>query len=518
MAATIPRVAVDFLTEEINGISADAQARVLEVLRGIKWTPENVAECRELVLQALAAVMPTYTDMAAQASADFYDAARELCVGEALGAKAISGYDQGKTDGAVRALVQSIVDGGPVERFNGQVLQRVDYEMKRAAGTSMLENGRADPAGPRFARVPTGSETCEFCLMLASRGFVYRSERSAGALDHWHANCDCRIVASWDADSVEGYDPDDLYLRWKDPEAWEEKHRNGPDVQRSAGTGDIDRGAAMYMGISSDYVTRIDRVATGASGDAKDIYVAAQGEMRRTRRPRKGKGSYFSPKDETVYFDERTEAARTDVEDCDTWFHEFAHDIDHYSRYGDHSYSSEWRGGAFAQTITEEVRSYIRGRMDEGVPYVEQLLRSGDERSVRRLWKEFGAIDGNTLDAFLSGKISADDVMATVSDRSAFQYTCRKVADEIAALPSEERASVSDLFGGATNNQAVDGYGHDDHYWDYEGRALAQEAFAEMFAGHISSPRSWAAMQRYLPRSCNLFDEMLSELADDWRG
>ena len=59
MAATIPRQAVDFLTDEVNGNSADAQARVLRVLQEIRWTPENVAECRDLVLQALAAVMPT---------------------------------------------------------------------------------------------------------------------------------------------------------------------------------------------------------------------------------------------------------------------------------------------------------------------------------------------------------------------------------------------------------------------------------------------------------------------------
>ena len=226
MAATIPRAAVDFLTEEINGISADAQARVLRVLESISWTPDNIAECRELVIQALAAVMPTYTTMAAQASADFYDAERTLALGEPFGATAVSGYDPARTDGAVRALVQRIVDGKPVQSFNDGVLERIDYEMKRAAGNSMLENGRADPKGPRFARVPTGSETCEFCIMLASRGFVYRSEKSAGALDHYHANCDCRIVASFDADTVEGYDPDDLYLKWRDRKAWEEKHQS----------------------------------------------------------------------------------------------------------------------------------------------------------------------------------------------------------------------------------------------------------------------------------------------------
>ena len=217
MPATIPRQAVDFLTKEINGISADAQARVLRVLQGINWTPENVAECRDLVLQALASIMPTYTGMAAQASADFYDAARELALGERLGAVSISGYDPRKTEGAVRGFVRFVLDGR-VETFNEQVLQRIDYEMKRSAGESMFANGRRDPRRPKFARVPTGAETCDFCLMLASRGFVYSSEATAGAvkLDHYHSGCDCRVVAGWGGTEVEGYDTQAIYDRWQD--------------------------------------------------------------------------------------------------------------------------------------------------------------------------------------------------------------------------------------------------------------------------------------------------------------
>lgn len=231
MAVTIPRAAVDFLTEEINGISADAQARVLEVLQGIQWTPETIAECRDLVIQALAAVMPTYTTMAAQASADFYDAARELVVGEKMGAKAISGYDEAKTAGAVRAFVRFVVDGR-VDTFNEQVLQRIDYEMKRSANMSVVENGRRDKRRPRYARVPTGAETCDFCLMLASRGFVYNSQSTA-SMGHVHSGCDCRIVAGWDGMEVDEYDPRSIYDRWQDAidaKAEERAERNGTTV------------------------------------------------------------------------------------------------------------------------------------------------------------------------------------------------------------------------------------------------------------------------------------------------
>lgn len=232
MAVTIPRAAVDFLTEEINGISADAQARVLEVLQSIQWTPENIAQCRDLVIQALAAVMPTYTTMAAQASADFYDAARELVVGEKMGAKAISAYDEAKTAGAVRAFVRFVVDGR-VETFNNQVLQRVDYEMKLSAANSTIENGRLDKRKPRYARVPTGSETCDFCLMLASRGFVYNSQSTA-SMGHVHSGCDCRIVAGWDGMEVDDYDPRSIYDRWQDAidaKAKERAERNGTTVK-----------------------------------------------------------------------------------------------------------------------------------------------------------------------------------------------------------------------------------------------------------------------------------------------
>ena len=263
MAATIPRAAVDFLTDEINGISADAQARVLKVLQGINWTPENVAECRELVLQALSTVMPTYTTMAAQASADFYDAARELVVGERIGAQAISDFDMRKTEGAVRGFVRFVLDDR-VETFNDQVLQRIDYEMKRSAGESMFANGRRDPKKVRYARVPTGAETCDFCLMLASRGFVYTSEATAGAikLDHYHSGCNCRVVCQWDDGGVEDYDTDAIYGRWQDAIdalAAERAERRGTTVEEERDR--IFRGYAN----SANHAKKLARMRAGKS-------------------------------------------------------------------------------------------------------------------------------------------------------------------------------------------------------------------------------------------------------------
>lgn len=218
--AQIPRAALDYLTEQVNAISADAQAKVLEVLEAIEWTPDSVARCREIVVDALLSALPSYADAAAQAAADFYDSCRELCVGEAVGASALSGFDAAAVEGAVRAIVQDVVDGEPVDRLEREMLDRVDYETKKAAANSVVANTARDPLKPRWARVPSGAETCKFCIMLASRGFVYLSEETAEGMYHGHPGCDCRIVPGWEGDVVEGYDPDELYFEWKGREGF----------------------------------------------------------------------------------------------------------------------------------------------------------------------------------------------------------------------------------------------------------------------------------------------------------
>jgi len=67
----------------------------------------------------------------------------------------------------------------------------------------------------RWARVPTGSYTCPWCVMLASRGFVYKTQERAMAA--WHPYCDCVIWPAKDENKayVDGYDPDMLYNLYK---------------------------------------------------------------------------------------------------------------------------------------------------------------------------------------------------------------------------------------------------------------------------------------------------------------
>lgn len=67
-----------------------------------------------------------------------------------------------------------------------------------------------------YARVPVG-ETCAWCLMLASLGYFYRSEKTALYKngiepDTYHEHCDCIAVPYNEPGQIEGYDDYNMYF------------------------------------------------------------------------------------------------------------------------------------------------------------------------------------------------------------------------------------------------------------------------------------------------------------------
>lgn len=117
------------------------------------------------------------------------------------------------------------------ERVRAAVGSLAADEVKRLANRTMTDNCARD--GKRYARVPTGAETCEFCIMLASRGFVYHSRETAGEFDHYHRSCDCKVIGDLDElTEVEGYDPDAYYDLWK--ESTRLRESGMPVAQREA--------------------------------------------------------------------------------------------------------------------------------------------------------------------------------------------------------------------------------------------------------------------------------------------
>lgn len=203
----IPRSYVEAYSSSLNTLCETARRELESRLAEVDWSLD-VTEIREQVVAIMESCCGASSTMAARLAADFYDGLRaQFGIADEYKAVVSAQYDPKVTEGAVRAFAQDLVDGKPVETFVGRCVDRVDREARLAANRCVEHNARRDPRKPRWARVPTGPETCEFCIMLASRGFKYHGKEVAS---HAHANCDCRVIPSWDKarPEVEGYDPD----------------------------------------------------------------------------------------------------------------------------------------------------------------------------------------------------------------------------------------------------------------------------------------------------------------------
>lgn len=97
------------------------------------------------------------------------------------------------------------------DEFMRLLAEEVGGEAVQHANRTTVHNAAKNDV--RYARVPFGN-SCAFCLMLASRGFVYHSATTAGEdKGHYHGNCRCKIVAGKEGTEIEGYNPEALNRR-----------------------------------------------------------------------------------------------------------------------------------------------------------------------------------------------------------------------------------------------------------------------------------------------------------------
>lgn len=101
------------------------------------------------------------------------------------------------------------VQGSLIQSPSGQLVkQAVSRQIKLASADTLAKNALRD--GAEWAWIPSG-DTCPFCLMLASQGWVKASKKALknGHCKHIHANCDCTYAVRFSHDTdVAGYDPE----------------------------------------------------------------------------------------------------------------------------------------------------------------------------------------------------------------------------------------------------------------------------------------------------------------------
>lgn len=171
----------------------------------------STADGRRFAIELLKAALPNFTAVAETLAADFFDEVMEV-ERVTVDSRLFDTTDYSVIEDKVRYFAR-MLNGKDEETFKREVVDATHYFVKRSAYENLVRNCDANKV--RYARVPSGFETCSFCFMLASRGFVYHSEATARGLHGYHNHCDCCIVPGVKGRTkIEGYDPKGMHDRW----------------------------------------------------------------------------------------------------------------------------------------------------------------------------------------------------------------------------------------------------------------------------------------------------------------
>ena len=242
MSNQLPKAVLDNYENVLGKLSEQSRKRLEKALRNVDYTSYSTA--KEQMTAIFQELTGASTDVAAQLGANFYDTVSKYQTGEVIGANAYNTYDPSYSANIIGSKVTAISKEPDLfkqeqmwEELHAELLRNMDNQIRKSANSSCMHAGYKDKRRPKFARVPSyagGNQPCLFCLMLASRGAVYYSRKTAGELNEYHQHCSCKAVPVFNDNGIQGYDPGELYDTWQDgidAMAKERAERNGTSVE-----------------------------------------------------------------------------------------------------------------------------------------------------------------------------------------------------------------------------------------------------------------------------------------------
>ena len=192
----------------------------------------TIEDVRDFAFECMQAAADLYGNACSQAALDL-----QYEIAEEFGVKPpdIGGWWYEADKDSIAATAQkhsSKLESGDRAGFIREIRKAARYYAERGANSTMAQTAKKQARsrsvnsrrkgsyaqGVKFARVPMGAVNCDFCIMLASRGFDYLTEESAGEFDQYHPNCDCRIIPNYGNAGLEGYDRDYYLDCYEHPE------------------------------------------------------------------------------------------------------------------------------------------------------------------------------------------------------------------------------------------------------------------------------------------------------------
>ncbi|WP_129966932.1 hypothetical protein, partial [Bifidobacterium pseudolongum] len=127
--------------------------------------------------------------------------------------------EQSKAGVGIDSLWPDLSSHDPVHTVD-EWQQFIGDMVHRSVRDTTMRNSEQDPTHPRWARVPHGAKPCAFCIMLASRGFVYHGRDTAEFGSSFHnGKCRCTPVCSWGKDQIFGYNQQHYLDMWNTAKA-----------------------------------------------------------------------------------------------------------------------------------------------------------------------------------------------------------------------------------------------------------------------------------------------------------
>lgn len=212
------RADVEYLRAANQGIAAMAQMDLEDF-----WGSLNLSfpgESRDSLLAFVPALTSQYGGMSATLAAEWYDDIRPTgtLITGAFRAPLASPVATSAVASTVRWGASHLWTLAPALTLSVVSVAVTEYVLRPGRQTVAQAVRQDTDRRVRYARIPSGRETCAFCLAMASRGFVYASEVSAGrkGFNDYHGNCDCVPTPEWsDEPQIEGYDPDRMYAMYE---------------------------------------------------------------------------------------------------------------------------------------------------------------------------------------------------------------------------------------------------------------------------------------------------------------
>lgn len=213
--AVVPMEAIKRYDRELRRLQAEAGEYVSASLRReASRRGRTVESLRDLAISAMTDALNVYGEGAAAASIDLFNDIMSL-EGLSASARVPSGLIAAEEVSRIARYQAGKLISGNVEGFVGQMSSSTSFLTRQCANGAMMSqsgiarylggwtysnargraiwsyaaNATASGYQIRYARVPQGMETCDFCLMLASRGFVYLTPESAEGWNHTHRGC-----------------------------------------------------------------------------------------------------------------------------------------------------------------------------------------------------------------------------------------------------------------------------------------------------------------------------------------